>query len=71
MEQPILMALPNKPTLRKDEVAKIFDCSVKHVNHLLEEGSLHKIDIRSAICRRPAVRIVTQSVREFMEKRRL
>lgn len=66
-----ILSLPGKPTLRKDEVAKIFDCSVRHVEHLMEEGSLRGTDIKSALCRRPAIRIYTESVREFAEKRRL
>jgi len=70
-KEPILN-LPDKETLRPDEVAKIFSCSKKHIYHLVEEGSLRRaLDIKSVLCRKPAIRIVTDSVREFAEKRRL
>jgi len=70
MEQQIL-SLPDKPTLRPDEVARIFSCSKVHIYHLVEEGSLRGANIKSAICKRPAVRIYTESVREFVERRRI
>jgi len=70
-KEPILN-LPAKPTMRPEEVARIFSCSKMHVYHLVEEGSLEKaLDIKSVLCRKPAIRILTESVREFVERRRI
>ena len=67
-----ILHLPDKETLRTDEVANILSCSKVHIYHLVEEGSLRKaLDIKSVMCRKPAIRILTESVREFVEKRRL
>jgi len=68
----VTLSLPNKPTLRPDEVAQIFSCSKVHVYHLVEEGSLRQaLDIKSVMCRKPAIRILTESVREFVESRKI
>jgi predicted DNA-binding transcriptional regulator AlpA len=67
-----ILNLPDKPTMRPDEVATIFSCSKKHVYHLVEDGSLTQaVDIKCKFCSKPAIRIVTESVREFVEKRRI
>jgi len=63
--------MPEKPTLRPDEVARILGCSTRHVEHLMEEGSLEAVDVRSAITPKPALRITRRSVEEFWNARRL
>ncbi len=64
--------LPEKPTLRPDEVARILGVSEKHVRHLVEEGSLKEaVDVRSAICSKPSLRVTARSVVEFWNRRRV
>jgi excisionase family DNA binding protein len=70
MLQTHVISLPNKPTLRPDETARILACSREHVRHLIEEGSLAAVDIRSACCRKPSLRIVSSSVVAFIEHRK-
>jgi len=64
--------MPNKPTLRPDEVARILGCSRKHAWHLVQEGSLKEaVDVRSAICHKPSIRLTARSLVEFCKRRRV
>lgn len=66
----MMLEIPNKPTLRPDEVARILGCSGKHVRCLVEDGSLEAVDIRCKFLQRPAWRIMRESVAEFIQKRK-
>lgn len=65
------LEMHTKLTLRPDEVARMFSCSKQHIYNLVEEGSLRGADVKSAICRKPALRILTSSVEEFLERRKI
>lgn len=67
---PMALAVPDKPTLRMDEVAKLLGCSCEHVRHLIEEGTLEAIDIKSFGARKPAHRVMQASLLKFMRNRR-
>jgi hypothetical protein len=67
---PVTLEIPAKPTLRPDEVKQLLGCSEVHVRHLVEEGSIAAVDIRSAVCRKPSLRILRSSLVAFIEKRR-
>ena len=64
------LKVPDKPSLRPDEVARLLGCSDEHVRHLIEEGSLAAVDIKCIGANRPAHRIVQASVVEFVAKRK-
>lgn len=64
------LTVPDKPSLRPDEVARLLGCSDEHVRHLIEEGSLAAVDVRCAGTSRPAHRIVQASVVEFVRDRK-
>ena len=64
------LRVPDKPSLRPDEVAQLLGCSDEHVRHLIEEGSLAAVDVRCAGTSRPAHRIVQASVVEFVQQRK-
>ncbi len=64
-------ALPPKPTLRPDEVARVLGITEKHVRTLVEEGSLEAVDVKSAICFKPTLRITERSLVEFWHQRRI
>lgn len=64
--------MPEKPTLRTDEVALVLGVTEKHVRNLVEEGSLAEaVDVKSAICHKPALRISARSVVAFWNRRRI
>ena len=64
------LAVPDKPTLRPDEVARLLGCSDEHVRHLIEEGSLAAVDVKCIGSCRPAHRIVQASLVEFVQRRK-
>lgn len=64
------LRIPDKSTLRPDEVAKILGCSDKHVMHGIEEGSFAAVDIKSAGCQKSSLRIVRESLLEYVMKRK-
>ena len=66
---PVALTVPDKPTLRPDEVARLLGCSNEHVRHLIEEGSLAAMDIKSTGAGKPAHRVMQASVVKFMQKR--
>ena len=66
----VMLEIPAKPSLRPDETARMLGCSEVHIRHLIEEGTLAAVDIRSAICRKPSLRISRQSLVEFIQKRK-
>lgn len=68
--EPMPLTVPDKPSLRPDEVARLLGCSDEHVRHLIEEGSLAAVDVRCAGTSRPAHRIVQASVVEFVQQRK-
>ena len=67
--EPVALQVPDKPTLRPDETARLLGCSCEHVRHLIEEGTLEAIDIKSFGALKPAHRVVQASLVKFMRKR--
>lgn len=68
--RPMALDVPEKPSLRMDEVAMLLGCSKEHVRHLIEEGSLTAVDVRCVGTSRPAHRIVQASLVAFVQKRK-
>ncbi|MCX6994157.1 MAG: helix-turn-helix domain-containing protein [Kiritimatiellaeota bacterium] len=66
----LLDEIPAKPSLRPDETANLLGCSEFHIRHLVEEGSLVAVDIRSAVCPKPSLRISRASLVAFIERRK-
>lgn len=62
--------IPNDPVIKTSKTAKILKCTPEHVRHGIEEGSLAAIDIKSPTATKPAFRVITQSVKEFIERRK-
>ena len=68
--EPVALEVPEKPSLRPDEVARLLGCSKEHIRHLIEDGSLDAMDVRCAGTGKPAHRIIQTSVVRFMKNRR-
>jgi excisionase family DNA binding protein len=59
--------------LRIEEVAERLAVTSRHVSHLIEEGTLQAVDVRSGLAgrekQRPCWRIPIESYREFVRRR--
>ena len=62
--------IPDKLTMRIDEVMNALSCSDEHVRHLIEDGSLNAVDVRAKGMTKPAYRIMRESLINFIQKRK-
>jgi hypothetical protein len=60
---------PGRTTLTLQEIAKKLSCTVNHLIHFIEDGSLQAVNIQGPGAKRNLWRVPIESYRQFVTKR--